>query len=949
MDILREMSAKPAGPLMPRLQISLIFRLLMPMWGIIVVTAALVQGQEQARLQGIDSQSAGENSAVSSDFNDERIRQLITDLASPNFPIRQKATENLFRLGKSNRDLLIQAARQPDREVAKRAGEILKIYELGIDSQTPPEIGNLVLFFNESGLEVRGQILSLLGAQNRFRLVFDLLDQVADAEKQHELYLLAFGLNDILLRLARENQWDDVEYLLAHPITLKHDPIPCTYYHLVSGKLDELTTRLENELLARQQDGKTIEDQDHLTLASLCRIQRNYDEAYSHAEEIEDTTLRLELIRQILMERGDWQSIADRMVLPEENLNPQEGRLVFTLPQQVLVHRFLNDEDQVRELLSQLTAKSVELTKQDEGDENAKSFRRLVVQLALAVSDWTTASKFLDRSNRLETFELLSYLNRSAEAFESVEVGRSLDERIVWTRRRIRNMQSLEKKIQRQEENDLDSDAATEDLTKTWNLCCEMVRQLGSFGFRKEALFHYRELFDAIGEGRTVWQRRGDVIEGMMVLGEYAEVWKLIERSIPEAEYNQLMTFLFPFKRTSAEYWNNQLVKRYPIGLTRLQKIAALVNSPLAGETRIDVDEELSIALGKSKSLAGKLDFQVARILEYHGRTDESWLHLTAASSLADVSAREQLAFACLERGDYATAAEIYDQVFRQQHGALNAMMAAEAYSLLGQSETSALRNTIAFVYWHESFRGASITSSFAELNRLHRMKNFLQVYVCVPGSDRVADERYRSALCSSLQKHDPVNEAICLQIMLINLFKTDNPSSRRLTWWAQTARQLTLARATAEIANSNFGEAMEELLAYNDFRPGDPDIAEKLLPAFDAAGETERADELFDLVTGFYFEMLRQYPGSPLYHNNYAWICACGKRRLQYAMRHCEIALEATPLNSSYLDTLAEVYYLQGNIDKAIETSRQCTLLDPIKRHYQNQLRRFREARATQ
>ncbi len=428
MDILWEMSAKPAGPLMLRLQISFIFRLLMPIWGIIVVTAALVQGQEQARQQGIDRQAAGENSAVSSDFNDEQIRQLIADLASPNFPIRQKATENLFRLGKSNRDLLIQAARQPDREVAKRAGEILKFYELGIDSQTPPEIGNLVLFFNESGLEVRGQILSLLVAQNRFRLVFDLLDQVADAEKQHELYQLAFGLNDILLRLARENQWDDVEYLLSHPITLKHDPIPCTYYHLVSGKLDELTTRLENELLARQQDGKTIEDQDHLTLASLCRIQRNYDEAYSHAEEIEDTTLRLELIRQILMERGDWQSIADRMVLPEENLNPQEGRLVFTLPQQVLVHRFLNDEDQVRELLSQLTRKAVELTEQNIDDENAQNFRRLVTQLALAISDWSTASKFLDKSNRLETFELLSYLNRSAEAFESVELGRSLDE-----------------------------------------------------------------------------------------------------------------------------------------------------------------------------------------------------------------------------------------------------------------------------------------------------------------------------------------------------------------------------------------------------------------------------------------------------------------------------------------------------------------------------------------
>lgn len=934
---------------MLRLQNLSIFRFLVPISGILVLTATWLSGQEQTRPRVIESQRVDGESDFSSDSDDERIKQLIDELASPIFQVRQTASEKLFRLGNANRELLVAAARHPDREVARRVSEILKIYEMGVDSQTAPEIRRLVLFFNESGLEVRGQVLSLLVEQNRFRLVFELLGRVVEPDKQRELYQQAFGLNEVIFRLAGEDQWDDVEYLLAHPIALKHDPIPCAYYHLASGKMDELTTRLENELATRQRNDKTIDDQDHLALASYYRIQYKYDEAISHAELIDDSTLRAELVRQILMEKGDWQTIADRMVLPEENLNPDEGKLVFTLPQQILVHRFLNNESQVRELLSRLTEKLDEQTMQDENDDNTKNFRLMVAQLGLALSDWTTASKFLDKSNRLETFELLSYLNRSAEAFESVELGSSLDERIVWTRRRIRNMESLEKKIQRQDENDLDSDAATEDLTKTWSLCCEMVRQLGSFGFHKEALFHYRELFEAIGEGRTVWQRRGDVIEGMMAIGEYEEVWKLIERNIPESEYNQLLTFIFPFKRTSAEYWNNQFVKRYPVGLTRLKKIAALVNSPMAGDTRIDVDEELAIALGKNKSLSGRVDFHVARILEYHGRTDESIIHLAAASSLADVRAQQQLALIKLEEGEFAAAAEIYDQVFRRQRGALNAMMAAEAYNLMGQSETSALRDTIGFIFWHESYRSESIISSFAAIDRLHRMKNFLQVYVCVPGSDRVVDERYRNALCSSLHDNDPVNEAICLQIVLIDVFKTENPIPRRLTWWAQTARQLTLASARVKIESRDFDGALAELSTYNEFRPGDPDIAEKLVPKLDAVGEKERADQLFDSVAGFYFEMLRQYPRSPLYHNNYAWVCACSKRRLQYAMRHCEIAMESTPLNSSYLDTLAEIYFLQGDFQLAIATAQKCTMLNPFKRHYQKQLRRFRKAQATE
>ncbi len=458
----------------------------------------------------------------------------------------------------------------------------MKIYELGIDSQTPPEIAQLLLFFQESGMEARGDVLSLLVSQNRFELVFDLLKQVSDSEKQHELYSLAFGLNDTLLRLARENQWEDIRYLLSHPLTFKHDSIPCAYFHLVNGTLDELITRLETELTIRRQDGAAIDDQDHLTLASLLRIQRRYDEAYVQAEEIEDLVLQRKLVRQILLEKGDWRSLAERMVLSEENSRPAEGKLVFTLPQQVLIHHFLDREDEVQTRLAQLIQKTGASSGTVPAGETDGSFR-LLTQLALAVADWPTTFICLNKANRLEAFELLSYLNRPEDAFQSAEIGNSFDERVVWTRRRIRNMQSLQRKILRLEENDLDSEAVDEDLTKTWKLCCRMVRQLGGFGFREEALFHYRELFDAIGEGRTTWERRGDIIEGLMSLGEYEEVWKLIERGVPESDLNQLLIFLFPFKRTSAEFWNNQLSKRYPVGLTRLKKIAGLVNSPLSG------------------------------------------------------------------------------------------------------------------------------------------------------------------------------------------------------------------------------------------------------------------------------------------------------------------------------------------------------------------------------
>ncbi len=45
------------------------------------------------------------------DSNETRVRRLIADLSSPNFMVRQNATEQLFEVGNSNLELLIEATR----------------------------------------------------------------------------------------------------------------------------------------------------------------------------------------------------------------------------------------------------------------------------------------------------------------------------------------------------------------------------------------------------------------------------------------------------------------------------------------------------------------------------------------------------------------------------------------------------------------------------------------------------------------------------------------------------------------------------------------------------------------------------------------------------------------------------------------------------------------------
>ena len=118
--------------------------------------------------------------------------------------------------------------------------------------------------------------------------------------------------------------------------------------------------------------------------------------------------------------------------------------------------------------------------------------------------------------------------------------------------------------------------------------------------------------------------------------------------------------------------------------------------------------------------------------------------------------------------------------------------------------------------------------------------------------------------------------------------------------------------------------------------------IRDRLIPAFDEAGGAEQADRLFEQLSGFYFDVLAKYPDSALHHNNYAWLCACAKRRKDHMLRHAEIAVEQRPNSSSYLDTLATVYFLIGEKEKAIQLCRRCIAIYPSKQHYRDQLKLF-------
>ena len=126
---------------------------------------------------------------------------------------------------------------------------------------------------------------------------------------------------------------------------------------------------------------------------------------------------------------------------------------------------------------------------------------------------------------------------------------------------------------------------------------------------------------------------------------------------------------------------------------------------------------------------------------------------------------------------------------------------------------------------------------------------------------------------------------------------------------------------------------------------PGDTRLAEELVPVLEAAGHKPEADRLAARLIEHYRRKSAQYPRSAYFHNNLAWVAARSHRDLDSALKHARQATELAPRNGAYVDTLAEVYFHQGDREAAIRESKRALRLSPFDRSLSLQLERFRAA----
>ncbi|GAB5403708.1 MAG: hypothetical protein Aurels2KO_19390 [Aureliella sp.] len=148
--------------------------------------------------------------------------------------------------------------------------------------------------------------------------------------------------------------------------------------------------------------------------------------------------------------------------------------------------------------------------------------------------------------------------------------------------------------------------------------------------------------------------------------------------------------------------------------------------------------------------------------------------------------------------------------------------------------------------------------------------------------------------------------------------------------------------RAVSELADGQLDVAYHEILAGQRSQPHDIEMVVQCYAGLKELDET-KANELFESFQRTLVDHSQRWPKDSTTLNNLAWMYAKTGRSLDRAAELAKRAVALSPSSDTFIDTQAEVYYQQGDVEEAIKLMQKCVRLNPSESHYRENLIRFR------
>ena len=844
------------------------------------------------------------------------IRQLIKQLGSRDFELRQEATTALWRAGPAAQAALEDAAANANAEVRLRAARILEDFRYGILPDTPREVVAIIRRYRQGNENAAKAAWRELENRQAVQSMWTLLQN----ESQYKLRAyLEDRLHDYTIReaprLVAAERFDDLDLLL--PWAARNSDVGARFwaaYLMLQGSIDQ-----EIEIVQHRLEDEPS-DADVRLAVYLHRARGDLAEARDQALRLGESLHGLR--DRALFDSGDWQRLSEIASKVDLASNTDIEQLGFFAAYHRLAdqpERLQRTVDRIREVAN-LHA-SIKPHCWEALFLNLQSEQALEV---LQDDDPAAACKVLHRTGRI------------AEAFDAAGVGTTPDERAQWLERLLPELRNRSNQAR-----------------KRFDTALEIATALVTLGQRDEAHEMLERLRSTLTQQREA-ARFQALSEAAYRCGHYELAFECatdaIERDSSDAKITESLGKVFPRYSELATSWWYLQSKLGSAGTLpeRMDRLRLLLDSNASAELRqrllSDTFDAIVELTTTEQERASYLE-TVGRTALLHGDRDlaerclrQSSEHSAKASvRLADLLAGQQL---------WSQAAELYEGGWERDSSQLTALyLAGEMRVKAGDEEQGAatmqqarLIPLAAATRYQQLVSGLFRRRYYEEARR--------QCELIVRTEDWGQEQMFNAAngLGDLLYQEQPLAAADYWERRMLNCLR-EKWYFTDVYNYVHIPHLVHKTRAAGLLDAGQVDQAIVELRKCEQVWPGNLAAVEEFVPRLDKLGRTDFADELFDSAYANIEQTCRLFPDSALHHNNLAWTAAKCRRRLEEAMVHAQQALALAPDSAQYVDTLGEVYFQQGHVDKAIECARRCVELEPNTKFYQQQLERFQAA----
>ncbi|MEL7496043.1 MAG: hypothetical protein AAFN77_00430 [Planctomycetota bacterium] len=883
--------------------------------------------------------------------DDQQIAELVADLTSDQFLVRQQAMERLKAFGNRARDSLLRASQSEDAELAVRAKRLLEQMDRLEVTNLSNEEQQLWRRLKDATPQVRLTMFQSTASRKSMAFVMRALEAFPDIRSVY-FNADAASFNMLLLNATVEDRWDDVVWAVQHPITQAEAPAICYHYHHCAGTLDSFIETQVKELQELKESGAVVPQRRVLSLIAVLRMQGRFEQARSLIKVL-PTSFEDDLNRQLLLESGDWSKVLSNLVDPIDK-RPGDGKIAANQTQFALIQQLAGDAAAYQQTVEEIQ-QGLQTAKSEKNEIGIAIAKGQLLTIGLTSLDWSLTKPYLDPSKEYENFAIYSELLRYDEAYQLIGLGNTRESRRSWFDQRLSEFSELNEAQKKLKSN---AKARREKLTEVNNarsLILSVIDQLGMLGFDAECDLYAQRLFVLDQSNYTT---RNRIFVNLLAHERYQTIWNLLGNGLPQSQVVSLSQQLFSERFTNLSALVSAISQKHRDPIEQMKILAALTNSPLNIFDEYDFEIELARYLSYGQFFStGTPESYAAQILRLHGREAESQAMTEEARKLGNIYATNAVMKETFQSGKDEEAIEMLEATWRRLKNPAEALLAAECLRRLAERETDPAKKQVylqrsiqakfaAAASWQSRSYSVVTALRTIESYQSERLCKFLlQSSVYVLNGTGVVNSRYQPQLIQTLGSDScqlSKQAAIQSAINLFDQLTINNVSSKTGLNWVASSLSLHQLTAMGEISEGKHEAGTDRLIRIAQFHPLYTASGEKTIAMLDEAGAREDAERLFRAITNPYAKILTQYPRSALHRNNYAWICACAKRRLDSVDRHIEFARQLRPNHAGYADTMAEIRFQQGKRDEALKLNAESILLNPRKDFYRQQRVKF-------